>query len=206
MKVVYLKVLEGKPLYVGEGTPSRAACPTRENKIYKDKLTKHKGKHVCTVILSKHTDKVGAVLQEQGFVKWFGRLSTGDGVLTNCLAYGDTSYGTFRPLAEENFDPERERLRSQRVSETRQRKLAEGTLNHCNWFNNGEKETMLHECPEGWEPGRLPLTDEQKQKLRQLKVGRRWWNNGTEQRLQKESPGVGFVPGRLQKATESVRK
>ena len=196
MKVVYLKLLDGKPLYVGEGSERRARDPYRNNKVYQDKLKKHKNKHVCNLTLSKHGDKTAAVLQEQGFVSWFGRLVTNDGPLTNCLPYGDVSFGSFYALSPENYDPERERLRSERVSATRRRKLDEGTLVHCQWFNNGLEETMTHEQPEGWRPGRLPTSDETKLLQRNSKLGRRWWTNGTDSKLQNTSPGPTWVLGR----------
>jgi hypothetical protein len=197
VKVVYLKLLDLKPLYVGEGSTSRALDPDRNNKVYKDKLKKHKNKHVCSLILSKHSDKVGAVLQEQGFISWFGRLVTNDGPLTNCLPYGDTSFGSYKPLSPENYDPERERLRSLRVSQTRLQKIEDGTLLSGNWWNNGTKQTRSVDCPgPGWVRGQFDLTDEHKQKLRDSKLGRRWWTNGKDTKLQHEQPGPDWKPGR----------
>lgn len=196
MKVVYLKLLDNVPFYVGEGSTSRALDPDRNNKLYRDVLKKNKNKHLCTLILSKHLDKTGAVLQEQGFVRWFGRRLTNDGPLTNCLPYGDVSFGSFHPLSPENYDEERERLRSERVSKTRLLKTQTGELVHGSWYNNGTEETNVYPPPEGWVPGRLPTSDETKLLLRNSKLGRRWWTNGTDSKLQKEPPGEDWALGR----------
>lgn len=48
-----------------------------------------------------------------------------------------------------------------------------------------------------WNKG-THLTDEQKEYLRQLNIGKRWWNNGIEERLCMECPS-GWVPGRMRK-------
>lgn len=197
MKVTYLKLLEGKPLYVGEGSMSRALDPYRHNKVYQDKLKKYKDKHVCTLVLSKHSDKVGAVLQEQGLISWLGRLTTGDGPLTNCLPYGDVSFGSFYNLSPENYDSERERLRSLRVSETRTKLFETGELVPWNWYTNGVEEKLSPTPIKGWKSGRLTSTDETKLLLRNSKLGRRWWNNGKQTKLQKEPPGTDWVLGRL---------
>lgn len=34
------------------------------------------------------------------------------------------------------------------------------------WFNNGQKEGYFFECPDGWVKGRLPVSEETKQKQR----------------------------------------
>lgn len=193
MKVVYIKFVRDQPFYVGEGTEKRAEDNSARNKLFKDVRG---DQHICSLVVSTHHDKVGAILQEQGLIRWFGQRIKGEGPLTNILPWGDTSSGTFRPLDPENFDAERERLRAQRVSETRLKMLDEGTLIGWPWWTNGVEETRALKCPEGWRSGRLQASDEAKQKQRKSKLGRTWWNNGKETKLQRECPGPDWIPGR----------
>jgi hypothetical protein len=203
MKVVYIKFLNNTPFYVGEGSLSRADDNSARNKLFKDVRG---DQHLCTLVVSTDLDKTGAVLQEQGFIRWFGQRTKREGPLTNILPYGDSSSSSFHPLDPKNFDEEREKLRSQRVSETRLKKIEEGTLVGLPWWTDGKTELKSFQCPKGWKPGRLSLSDSQKQKCRDSKLGRTWWNNGTETKLQKEQPGTEWKHGRLKKQKCQTRK
>ena len=68
------------------------------------------------------------------------------------------------------------------------------------WYNNGEKETFNRVCPEGWVPGRLKRTAEQRAKTNKLLQERgkkcHWYNNGKVCVFVPECP-EGFKPGRI---------
>jgi hypothetical protein len=88
------------------------------------------------------------------------------------------------------------------------------------WWNNGINNKHTKECPgEGWSRGRInnnigrvlseetkekirtsntgkTLTEEHKELLSQKIKGRKWWNNGINNKHTKECPGEGWIRGR----------
>lgn len=46
------------------------------------------------------------------------------------------------------------------------------------WWNNGITEVLQAKCPIGFTEGRLPLSQEHKEKIGQFGKGKHWWNNG----------------------------
>lgn len=92
MKVVYLKLINLVPSYVGEGSLERSNDSSPRNNYHLRVLQGKNFPHECSVVVSKHSDKVGSVLQEQGFISWFGRRLTNEGTLTNILPFGDLGH------------------------------------------------------------------------------------------------------------------
>ena len=63
------------------------------------------------------------------------------------------------------------------------------------WYTNGEKNVYLkdnEEIPEGFYKGRISNREK-----------KYWWNNGLEERQEKESPGEGWIKGRLRRKSSS---
>lgn len=85
------------------------------------------------------------------------------------------------------------------ISDTQKSKLGQISA-ASRWYNNGEKETFNRVCPEGWVPGRLKRTEEQKAKTNKLLIERNkkshWYNNGKICVFVPECP-EGFKPGRI---------
>ena len=86
MKITYIHIHKRTPRYIGEGKPGREKVLSR-GAIYGKFLRAHPGEHICILQLSKHSDKVGSVLQEQGFISWLGLKLTGQGSLLNSVSY-----------------------------------------------------------------------------------------------------------------------
>lgn len=64
------------------------------------------------------------------------------------------------------------------------------------WWTNGVEEVLEFECPPGWRKGRLPESQETREKKSESQIGKIWWNNGTEEKWSHDQP-EGFVKGRL---------
>lgn len=90
------------------------------------------------------------------------------------------------------------------------------TMSKLKWWNDGIVEIRNKECPgEGWIKGRLFSTKglhhwspEKRKRISEMQkgkqagennpaFGRHWWNNGVEQKYQRECPGEGWVLGFL---------
>ena len=66
------------------------------------------------------------------------------------------------------------------------------------WFSNGYQEVLLYDCPKGFEPGRLPQSEQTIQRKVEAQLGRSWWNNGTKEMYSHDQP-KGYQKGRLPK-------
>jgi len=64
------------------------------------------------------------------------------------------------------------------------------------WFNNGNVEVLDFKCPDGFSPGRLPLSKETKEKMSESQKGLKWWNDGNLE-VQSINQPNGFIRGRL---------
>lgn len=87
------------------------------------------------------------------------------------------------------YDYLKDPIRGEKISKSQ--KGRKGAATGKKWYNNGIKELYSIEPIEGWLPGRLNHTNENKK-------GMRWFNNGTinKQFRQGEQP-EGFVNGRI---------
>lgn len=91
-----------------------------------------------------------------------------------------------------------------KISERKKELFNEEKRQHYRDANLGEKNPMFgkHLTKEQIEKMRIAFkkavqTPEFKQKQSALHKGCHWWNNGVEQRYQKECPGEGWINGRI---------
>ena len=70
------------------------------------------------------------------------------------------------------------------------------------WFNDGFKEVLEFECPEGFVEGRLSV---ERPKQRERMLGKKWWNNGVEETSSHTQP-EGYTRGRLPGQKRKKRK
>ena len=72
------------------------------------------------------------------------------------------------------------------------------------WWNNGIVQVHTKECPEGFVPGMLSMSANQKEKIGKAMKGSRWWTDGTIDKFCKVCP-EGFKAGRSAKVGRLVQ-
>ena len=63
------------------------------------------------------------------------------------------------------------------------------------WYNNGIINVLANECPNGFKPGMLPMSNEIVKANAEKHKGKSFWNNGIKTILANECPGDGWVKG-----------
>jgi hypothetical protein len=161
---------DGSPYYVGKGKNGREfqdhiwhKPPTDRSRI---------------VILENNLTELWALARERWYIRWYGRKDKVTGILINKTDGGDGAAGYSPPLEV------RKKLSLSRLGEkngmygkehSAEVRIASGirrakTNAIRRWYNNGEVNKFLTECPSGWVLGRVnqqPTT-----------AGNRWYNNG----------------------------
>jgi hypothetical protein len=76
------------------------------------------------------------------------------------------------------------------------------------WFNNGLIEIHTKECPDGWQYGRLPITDQSRKNRSKAQQGRGWFTNGFESKKFRRHSQIpdGWYPGRVVGQSTKPRK
>lgn len=76
------------------------------------------------------------------------------------------------------------------------------------WFTNGEEEVLAKECPKGWHPGRLAVSDIARINRGKSKKGIKWFTNGVSNKQFRNVEDVpdGWRPGRTLERAKNPRK
>lgn len=80
----------GTPYYIGKGIGNRAWNHCRNDTIHPPKDTS------CIVILKADLTEFGSLAFERWFIKWYGRIDIGTGILRNKTDGGDGATGAKR--------------------------------------------------------------------------------------------------------------
>lgn len=115
----YLHLVDGKPVYVGEGSHSRPWDFFTRTESYHEYI---EDKLVKVVVVGYHGDKVSSELNEQGLISWLGFEN-----LQNKLKHQGSGYPSYgfqgRKHSEEWLKEHRKRLTGHVVSEETRRKI-----------------------------------------------------------------------------------
>lgn len=196
--------LDGTPYYIGKGKGRRAWVKHDYAKTPSNERI---------IILEKNLTEVGALAIERRLIRWWGRKDLGTGILLNMTEGGD---GVILPryiIDKVNMSNrgkgwwhcgdkevksaecpgegwQRGRTPKAKVGLLKSGALANNQARH--WWNNGTEQVFAADCPEGWKSGRLPHR-------RTPYVGPKkfWWTDGEKEILRSDSPGEGWMPGRL---------
>jgi hypothetical protein len=117
----YIHVIDGKPLYVGEGSINRPHDFKERRSDYRRFLEES---DVDVIIVGKHGDKVSCWLNEQGLISWIGLEN-----LENKLPYYGRGYASYgfkgKKHSPEWIRKHKERMTGHAVSEETRQKLSE---------------------------------------------------------------------------------
>lgn len=87
----YLRV-DGTPYYIGKGTGMRA---------YDSKHSVNLPPHNRIIFLERNLSNVGALALERRYIRWYGRIDTGTGILRNLTDGGDGVVGRRYKMSED---------------------------------------------------------------------------------------------------------
>lgn len=184
----------GTPYYIGKGSGNRAWQRHTNVKIPKNKS--------LIVILESNLTELGAFAIERRLIGWWGRKNIRTGILFNKTDGGDGAYGA-------SYDSERNQKISKSLTgriktedhkkkisksktgkiqrpETIQRRISRNTgKKRTEEFKENHSKIFLGK-PKPWLKGREGSNK-----------GSRWWNNGQMNKRSKESPGNGWILGRI---------
>ena len=179
---------DGSPYYIGKGS--------RKDRVY----AKHRS---CPVpkdrnrilILKDNLTEQEAIKHEIYLISIFGRKDLGTGILLNRTNGGDGTLGHY--WSEERKQSHSNKLKGKpkppRSEEHRERlSLRNKGKKHTEEWKKNASERMLKTNPFR----NKSHTEEIKEKLREMKKGMRWWNNGQSTKMSVECPGDGWKPGR----------
>lgn len=117
----YLHLVDGKPVYVGEGSHSRPWDFSTRTESYHEYI---KDKLVKVVVVGHHGDKVSSELNEQGLISWLGFEN-----LQNKLKHQGSGYPSYgfqgKKHSPEWIEQQRQRRLGQKHSEKSKHKMSE---------------------------------------------------------------------------------
>ena len=160
----------GTPYYIGKGTKLRY----KEGK--KKRIAKTPSEGWRIVILESGLTHLGAIALERFYIKWWGRIDNGTGILQNKTDGGDGGHGRI-------YKPTAEAIEKNRLAHTGKKLSSES-------IRKREQTRRLR--------GHTQQTPESVSKMLESKKGSVGWTNGVENRRCKTQPGpewyIGYTP------------
>jgi hypothetical protein len=162
---------DGTPYYIGKGKAGRIT-----NSLHRIAIPKNEER---IIYLKKNLTDEEARKHEIYMIAILGRKDLGTGILRNMTDGGEGCAG-------------------RRLSEETKKKLSDS--------HKGKKKSIEHRKALSEAAKKRKASKETKEKIRQSSMGvknpaygKRWWNNGVENKLCKECPGDDYVLGFLHK-------
>jgi len=162
---------DGTPYYIGKGKAGRIT-----NSLHRIAIPKNEKR---IIYLKKNLTDEEARKHEIYMIAILGRKDLGTGILRNMTDGGEGCAG-------------------RRLSEKTKKKLSDS--------HKGKKKSIEHRKALSEAAKKRKASKETKEKIRQSSMGvknpaygKRWWNNGVENKLCKECPGDDYVLGFLHK-------
>ena len=179
----------GSPYYIGKGSrKDRVYALHRSCPVPKDKTK--------IIILKDNLTEEEAFKHEIYMIAVFGRKDLGTGILLNRTDGGEGTVGRYwsedRKREHSNKvkgkpKPPRSELHRERLSiANKGKKHSEETKGKMSESHTGENNHFYGKTH----------TQEVRSKLKEMKRGLKWWNNGQQTKMSLECPGDGWKPGR----------
>lgn len=150
----------GTPYYIGKGKHKRAWLSSHNVGLPTDSWR--------IVVIAENLTEIGALALERRLIRFWGRLDLNTGCLYNLTDGGEGTSGyrhteeTKERISKKGKGRKASLEERRRSSEARKGKPFPGStierakkLKGRKWFNNGEIQQYLQDCPEGWVRGRL---------------------------------------------------
>lgn len=179
------------------------------------------GKNKRIVYLTAKEHYIAHCLLERIYLKRYGDKDPRTHKMINAHIIMGGSNKKCSPKYINSHLYERAKIRKSQIPITEEMRL-QMSINRTGskWWYKGEKTKFSKECPgDGWEMGRpginigRKLTEETKDKIRNLNIGKKLspesiesasekkrgricWNNGKENKMSKDCPGEGWVKGK----------
>jgi hypothetical protein len=194
---------DGTPYYIGKGSGDRIKYKRKTIKPPKDKSK--------TIFLKQNLTEEEAFKHEVYMISVFGRKDLGTGILHNRTDGGE---GTCNVIRDENWKKNQKLSQENRFSDIEQRKNMSDSIKK--WWSIPEVRDKLISSFKN-----KKLSKEHKNNLREsmnrfydenpdykkqkseyqsnFLKGKKWWNDGQNEKMRLECPGDGWVRGRIKR-------
>ena len=177
---------DGTPYYVGKGKGRRIDNPSHHSTSIPPKNRR--------IYLKQNITEEEAFRHETYMISVLGRKDLGTGILRNLTDGGDGTSGykhteEWKKVASERMRGKPSRNQRKTLTEEEKNRISEsmkGIVHNPNSIEKMRQAKLGHK-----------VSDETKQKISAKNKGKAWYNNGKINSFTHQSPGDGWVKGRL---------
>ena len=187
---LYVKELAGIK-YFGKTTILNIMKYPGSGKIWKDRIKKYGKENIKTLWVSDWFYCPYHIQQFALMISELNQIVESSG-WANYKPEDGLSGGAYGKVSEKTRQKQSDATKGKPKSTEHNEKNRAGQIRR--WSNNTISEETRDKLKKR---NKRVWTDEARAEIRQLVKGKLWWNNGIEQRRSKESPGLGWINGRL---------